>query len=609
MKSLVEFNKKSENPFKGLRKCLELTTAVNINTFMLDDAWNEVKDNADKKALFWSILFSVGDITGREHNIFKGKKVDGGGRAEKDNFAIILNWMILKHYEQFLKFLNAGLFNEYTCFDHLFRSRVTTKKKSTVVVSCVSMFSNSKYREDLANYIVTVLNGNNPFNKMLVCKFLTLPRLGKRSGHTKILPETLCIMHDKCKFLQVLSDKMGWDYTYSKNYANFVGYRNFRKQYNSDLESVLFSSGKIKEFDEITFKNWLNNLPSQARFRVKNRVYYSMMKGSETALKWPNLKRWFDEWEKFKEQKQAEQRILEEKVRQGLASLEDVAKLETVKKEAKVTVGANNFKTLYNEICSGNIDWLKMESFLQRIKLDYNTLVIVDDSGSMTGAPFNFATFLTSIFLTKNPDDNARNLLCMFSRDSRLYSGITLKESVSNRNSIWGRRESISIPKEPFVVPEQSFKENYQRINSFMRAAFKNGGTYFNTVAEMFKREFQRNPAIKDELMNYPVFTVLSDGDINSSWDAKSSIQEFKDIMSKELGFDPFIILIEITKYGTTDARKFEGLDNFLYINNNPAQIEQVLTNFKDIDVFDVYTPLQSMFRSNRYEPIRQNTI
>ena len=95
MKSLVEFNKKSENPFKGLRKCLELTTAVNINTFMLDDAWNEVKDNADKKALFWSILFSVGDITGREHNIFKGKKVDGGGRAERDNFALILNWMIL----------------------------------------------------------------------------------------------------------------------------------------------------------------------------------------------------------------------------------------------------------------------------------------------------------------------------------------------------------------------------------------------------------------------------------------------------------------------------------------------------------------------------------
>jgi uncharacterized protein with von Willebrand factor type A (vWA) domain len=108
---------------------------------------------------------------------------------------------------------------------------------------------------------------------------------------------------------------------------------------------------------------------------------------------------WYKEWETYKLNKQEEQRVLEEKVRQGQASIEDKEKLEKVKKEAKVTVGANNFKTLYEEICENRIDWLKMESFLNTVKLDYNNFVVVDESGSMTGAPFNFATFLASIML------------------------------------------------------------------------------------------------------------------------------------------------------------------------------------------------------------------
>jgi hypothetical protein len=471
------------------------------------------------------------------------------------------------------------------------------------------MFANARYREDLSDFVVSIINGNNPFNKMLIAKFLTLPRLGKRSKHTKMLPETYTAMRNKAEFLKLVSQKMGWEYSLTSTYARFDGYRQWRKAYNSDLESVLFSSGKINEFDEVQFKAWLNKLPSQARFRVKNRVMYSTASSTEPfAFKWPKLKVWFEEWEKFKEAKQAEQRILEEKVRQGTASLDDKLKLEKVKKEAKVTTGAINFKTLYEDICNGSIDWLKMETFLNTIKLDYNTLVIVDDSGSMTGRPFNFATFLASIFLTKNPDDDARNLITMFSNSARVYYGID-REVKPGTNSIWGRMESVSIPKQPFVIPEKSFKENYTRIDSFMRAAFHGGGTYLRTVSELFSREFLLNPQFKDELMKYPVITILSDGDINSSYDSKTSIQEFQKMMNQNLGFCPFIILIEITRNHSTDARKFADLENFMYIDSNPAQIEQILTNFKDIDVFDVYTPLLSMFRSSRYAPVRANVL
>ena len=604
----VTFNKKSENPFKGLRKCLELANANSINEFMLDDAYAETFMDRDKKALFYSILFNIGDITNREHNIFKGNKVDGGGQAERENFFVCLNWMIKKDYAQFVKFLNAGLFNEYTCFDHLFRNRIETVKNSRTIQNKFNMFANPQYREDLANYLVTIINGSNPFNKMLVAKFLTLPRFGKRSGHSMMLPETYKVMKDKAEFLALLSRKMGWDYQLTSTYCRFDGYRSFRKQYNGELESVLFSTGKILEFDELEFKNWLNKLPSQARFRVKNRVMYSVKDKGSMDLKWPKLKAWFEEWEKYKEDMQAEQRKLEEKIRQGVASLEDQEKLKEVKKEAKVTVGANNFKTIYEDICNDTIDWLKVESFLDKINLEYNNFVIVDESGSMNGAPYNFATFLASIMLTKNPDDCGRNLLVTFSHGCRLHSAIDLV-TTKRLNSIWGRVESMKIPSEPFVIPEKSFKENYQRIDSYMRATFKSGGTYPESIATWFAGEFKRNPDLVDELRNYPIFTILSDGDFSNSYGAKNAVLDFQKIMEENLGFCPFIMLIEVSGRSYTDARKFEGVDNFLWINSNPAQIEQILTNFKDMDMMDAYTSLQSMFRSNRYAPVRNNVL
>ena len=154
----VTFNKKSENPFKGLRKCLELANANHVTEFMLDDAYAEVFMDKDKKALFYSIIFNIGDITNREHNIFRKNKVDGGGQAERENFYTCLNWMIKTDYAQFVKFLNAGLFNEYTCFDHLFRNRISTVKNSTTINGQYHMFANPQYREDLANYVVSVIN-------------------------------------------------------------------------------------------------------------------------------------------------------------------------------------------------------------------------------------------------------------------------------------------------------------------------------------------------------------------------------------------------------------------------------------------------------------------
>ena len=71
----VELNKKNDNPFYGLQNCLALYQNGGkgvVTEMMLDFCWDEVKSNKQNREMFFVLLFSIGDITAREHNIFKG---------------------------------------------------------------------------------------------------------------------------------------------------------------------------------------------------------------------------------------------------------------------------------------------------------------------------------------------------------------------------------------------------------------------------------------------------------------------------------------------------------------------------------------------------------
>lgn len=609
----VKLNNSNENPFYGMRNCLQLFNNLNGNiTFsLLDSCYNEVKEDKTKRELFYSLLFAVGDITNRQHNIFKGIKIDNGGNANRESFWTIFLWMRETHYDQFVEFLNKGLFNEYTCFDFLFRSRVQTK--GSRVIKFYDVFSNERYCHDLTKYLYRVIKDNNPFNKHLIAKFLTLPRLSKRSKHKKMLDETKKVMENKARFLIDLSELMSWEYQVNGVYSNFKGYRKWRQAYNQELESVLFSSRQILDYSKDQFLEWFDKLPAQARYRVKNRVLYS--KKADETLKYPQMIEWYKEWEANKEVKQAEQRVLEEKVRQGQASEEDKIKLQKVKKEAKVNIGATNFNDLYTDICKGTVDKLKLESFINKVNLPYNSLVIIDDSGSMMGPPFNFASFIASVCLCKNPDDDGRNLLGFFNDRSHWHSYID-KKSYS-RNSIL-RTYVADTNKSPFVDPTKSFYDNYQKISRFCKAVFQSGGTNISAIPEGLKKACDANPAILDALKSYPIWTIISDGEWNNLSSPEASINDFFRKCENWFGFKPFIVAIDIAiskwSYNSPNrleqgADRFSGIDNLMYIPSNPAMIEQFLTNFKDMDTFDVYTPLQSIYRSNRYELVRKNTL
>lgn len=608
----VELNNKETNPFSGLRNCLKIFNnggqGITLSQDDLNKAWEEVKDSKEKKEMFFSLLFSLGDITARQHNIFKGQKVDSGGNSQREIFFNCMEWMKKNIPDQFFKFMKSHLFNEYTCFDNLFRNRVQTQGKKIISIKSVLNTSDNRYFNELLDYTESIIKGKNPYDKMLVAKFLTLPRLSPRKEHKQMLPQTKELMKAKVKFLEELSKRMNWPYKIEGNILNFKGYREWRKEYNSTLESVLFSTGKIKDFDEIQFLEWLDRIPAQARFRVRNRIMFE----KEGVFKYPKLKEWYEKWEKYKEEKQAEQRVLEEKVRQGQASVEDKVKLEKVKKEAKVTVGSTNFQELYKEILSGRIDKLKLESFVNnKVSLQYNSLVIIDDSGSMGGAPFNFAKFIASVCLVKNPDDDGRNLLGFFNYDSRLYGSMDRAGS-KTPNSLM--RSSVkNIVKKPFVDPHKSFYENYQNISSFCQGVFQGGGTRINSIPKGFAEQANNNPVLLDELMQYPVWTIVSDGEWNNMYSPEASMNEFFRDCENLLGFRPFIIAIDIQNpnwaHQIFKADRFTGIDNMIYIPSNPAQIEQILTNFKDIEIFDVYTPLLSLYRSNRYDLVRANVI
>jgi hypothetical protein len=604
----VKLNKSNNNPFYGLRNCLKLSQAAtgNITYDLLDSCYNEVKDNKEHREMFFSLLFSIGDITNRQHNIFKNIKKDNGGNANRGGFYNIMLWMRDKHFAQFKKFLFAGLFNEYSCFDMLFCNRVQTSKNR--VVKVYQSFNDITYCSVLLEYVYKVINGTNPYNKFLVAKFLTLPRLSRRSKHKKMLDETKKVMEAKAKFLIQLSELMGWEYEVNGTYCNFKGYRRWRQEYNQDLESVLFSTGKIFDFDKDSFINWFDKLPAQARFRVKNRILYS--KNADESFKYAKFQTWYTEWETFKTKKQEEQRILEEKVRQNQATEEDKVKLAKVKKEAKVTTGATNFKELYEDLKSGTVDKLKLESFMNKVNLPYNSLVIIDDSGSMRGEPFSFATFIAAACLVKNPDDDGRNLLGFFNNYSHWHSFID--KTARTTNSLL-RTEVAKTKASPFVDPTLSFYDNYMRIKEFCNAVFQNGCTNISSIPEGLYKACQSNPAILDALKSYPVWTIISDGEWNNLWSPEASINDFMRKCENYFGFRPFIVAIDIDgRYCTKSSLKvdrFSGIDNMIYIPANPAQIEMFLTNFKDLDTADVYIPLQSIYRSNRYELVRKFTL
>jgi hypothetical protein len=601
----------NQNPFFGMKHTLALFQAGGKGTvtdYTLSTAYAECKTK-EQRELFFTLLFSFFDITNRSHNLFRKTKVDNGGTANREVGYVIVDWMKRLHYKQFKNFLFRHLFNEYSSFDLLLANRVKTsgRKKPTVARLFNSLAGSEEYKNDLADFVATIIKGANPINKYFVAKFLTRPRMSKRTGHKKMLSQTKGIMNSRQEFLKLVSDKAGLLYTQKTGYIDFFGYYTWRKEFNGELESVLFSTGAIKDFDEIQFKEFLEKTPSGARYRIRRRLLTEDDKPKSD--KWGNLAKWMLSWEKFKETKQTEVRVVEEKIKQGTATEDEKEGLKQLKKEAKVTTGATNFIEMHGDIVKGTVDKLKIQPFLDAINLNFNSLVFIDDSGSMAQrwgsgqsfSAFDMACFIATIMLTKNPDDEGRGLLGFYSNRATLYS--LMEGKATRQNSILNA--SNKAVREPLIKPELHFLDNLKRIRSFAESVRTSNGTDIESIPRYIASQTQDKPELLESLMNFPVWVIISDGNWNNMPSPEASINSMMRYAENTLGFKPFIIAIDVANSSSSNVERFSGIENFMFIPPNPAQIEQFLTNFKDMDVMDVYQPLLSMYRSNRYDAVR----
>lgn len=620
----VERKDHNENPFYGMRNTITLFQEAgkgNVNPTILNKAWEEAKVSKEKRELFYSLLFSIGDITARQHNIFRGKQKDNGGFSHREAFRVILMWMIDNHITQFSKFLFNHVITEYTTFDNLYAFRIQTMPKKARVQKIISLFNVAEKNkavllEVLSEYAASIIKTGSDDQKRMLAKFLTRPRLTKRKGHKKMLSATTSMMQAKAAFINMVSLKANLEVEQKEKYLDFKGYYEWRKAYIHEgvtmLESYAFASGKVKELDQEQFYAWLEAMPAGARFRVRRRL---LNKDNTPKSKWgENLPQWFLNWEKFKETKQAEQRVLEEKVRQGAAEEKDVIKLEKVKKEAKVTVGAVNFQGIFGEIVMGQVDELKLQPFLDKINLPYNTLVWIDDSYSMQNnymkagkvnvSAFDFATFMATIALAKNPEDTGRSLLGFFSNTARVASSIT---GVAKRNNklLNAPIQTVNLP---LYNPELKFLDNLHNVKAFAQANLTGNGTNIASIPDFLHFWAGNDPQKIEQLMEFPVWTIITDGNWNQMYSPEASMNDFMMRCERYFGFTPYIVAIDVSM-NAPDINRFTGIANFMFVPPNPAAIEQYLVNFKDFDIADIYLPLLSLYRSNRYELIRSRTL
>lgn len=608
----------SENPFYGKQNLFALyQNGTKTIAPYLTKAWQECSSKEDRQ-LFHTICFGVGDITNRQHNIFGKDKVDDGGNSANVQWLEYLNWLFTNNKQQFIKFL--PLMVEYVGLRELTTFQIKTTKYKKNISGSFGLLkliqSDTLVYSALLDLLVNYIKGNNPFYKTQVAKFVHIPRYSKRQKTTKegkkdglrdLQSQTKEKMKVYQKLVTDLSGKMNWLVEVKDKYTSFTGYRNWQKQYNGDLEFVLFSTNKINEFDQEQFTNWLNTLPSGARYRVRRRLF----DGNDVEkTKWAKLATWFKSWEKFKEDKQKEQRVLQEKAKTVGLSDEEKIRLAKVSKEAKVTTGGSTLYSELESIINGNQSQITLESIFNKMNFDVKVRVVADYSGSMNGRPKLVASLLATAALLKSDSDY--DLLIGFSSDYKIWSSGSSVSAAQNK-FLKGSQTKV----EKFIDKTASFYENFQRVY----AAYQSGtasATYIDQVSKAFKdwvnstSDAVEKQARIEDILSCPVLMLISDGDLNNSGSPQASLNKFKMDLKQWFGYEPLIVIWDIprTGDGNNTSSKFEGVENVIHITTyNLSVVNQIFTKLNDLDVIDIYTPLKSLFLSNRYDLVKSKTI
>lgn len=620
----------SENPFYGYRALLTMQTQLqrtsdadaNAATVrsLLNTAWAEVKMTKEHRQLFFILMFSFGDIENRQHNIFP-VKVDQGGHSKRRMFRMCLDWVLsTKDAEQYFYPL-MPVIAEYTNYENLFYNQLRTDKSKTATREVLQID-----KKKVASYLVDRLKVGEQMEKQLIVKFLpkwpSVKRWRKdKEGKSFAQPKRAATLQKdqwNKDLINAINTEAGW---------TLPEYKAFRSEHLKNTEAHLFSTKKICEFDELQFKSWLDTLPSGARYRVQRRLFdveeYS--KALKSKEKW-KLKSGKDmggvylAWIKAKEEAMKLLVSLTEEDKKEMSA----AQLQKLEKTAKINTGATTlFEAFMNIYINGSqIDvnnpetQVRIQHLVDKLKIDVPVLVILDVSGSMQSnvsvggknlSRLQFAMFCAALMLYKNPSEDMKSFMITFGSQAQVISDDSFVNSQIGKNRYVPQTKQIKL--EQLVLKGKPFIDTFKQLQSILRT---DGATDLSCVSRDLKQWVDSDASTKsikiEAIRAYPVFLVISDGDLNSSWTPKDSFQKFKSEMLQWFGADPLIVLWDIKSDSRSESKsQFEDTDNFIHVTGmNAAIINQIFLNINDLDILDVFISLKTTFETNRYLPVKQ---
>lgn len=636
--------------FQELPKVDDDTVTKNTVFGFLTAAWLECKTSREKRELFMCLLFAIGDISNREHNIFRHvgiKDVENGGLSKRRTFVFCLEWLLANVPDQFYKFL--PIIGEYYNLDGTMLYELRTDRYKGTLKEILRLPIDI---EKVTSYIASVIGntkvGDN--EKFLWAKWLPHIPSSKRvrkyvmtDKNVKAfqkknpdvqLGQTIKVSKDKKEhtqtkdewvrnFIYALSKKLGWKVIAHKHNTEYKGYRDFKKKYLAETEATMFSTKKVKELDKTQFFAWLDKLPSGARFNVQRKLLEQSKTGKQLSSrkKWINnygndLGELYLEWIKSKE---VAQQTVRNMTPGQLAEMAPVEKKELLK-AAKVNTGAETLldivaKLLNNKTDLANIDIIA-HSLLEKMNIQVPVLVCADISGSMSsggvvhkGLRFtaqSMAQLATTVFLLKNPKEDLSDMFIRFDDVSEVICA-NEKVTASGRN----RFLATSAQKVSWLTDRtKKFSDNLVNVSQYIIAR---NATQFNQVALSLKHWVDAEPAFseqrKEHINQYPVFLVISDGDFNSHSTPASSLQDFQQKMRQYFGWEGVVCIWDVAQMDIK-TNKFDGLDNVMYFGGcNMGILNQVFTKINDLDIIDVYLPLKTTAETKRYSPVRSLTI
>lgn len=644
-----------ENPFYKMQATLDLfqqgsklsDTATQATIYAyLDNAWKECNSKV-KKQLFFSLVFSLGDLQNREHNVFRKRGIktpDQGGQSKRKVFMFCLKWMLERVPTQFYTFLpivgeyyNLGgiMFYELktdrwkgnlkevihlpidvdvvtTHIAGVLRSSIITDNERTLWARWLphvpSPHRMRKYTITEKNVKAFKKNGNDVEVGAIVKV--------KKNKKEHTLTKDAWVLN----FIKQISDKMSWKVTKFKGNVSFEGYRQFRKKYLSETEAALFSSGNITKMDKTQFYAWLDKQPGGARHRVACRLVSKDKSGKlATRDKWKldtgeNMGQLYMDWLNSKTKHQATLASLSAEEKKAMNPVE----LKQLEKAAKVNVAGDTLLDLIAEIASKRINGQEMDtkafSMLEKMTIGVPVLVITDISGSMSGASVEhkgmrfsasaMAQLATTVFLLKNPDPESGQFFARFDdRAEIIVSGQQAEKQGVNK---FMKKENTKVG--ALVDPARPFSENLANVAKYV---ISRGSTDLSGVSTAFKSWVDETTEFRDqkiEMINkYPVMLVISDGDLNNASNAATSFLAFQNSMRQWFGWEGVVVLWDVKQGSMGDGKKFDNIANLMYFGGtNMGVLDQIFRNIHDLDVVDSYLPLKAFYNSNRYDPVKE---